>query len=91
MNISRIPEFSNQSFDGMKLWFATMSQSRLLFHPDDPASEIYDIATGNKTFSSAESRQLDKIIGTMFELHGHQVYEAAYPEFMKCMAINPEV
>lgn len=90
LNTSRIPPFSDQSFNGMLLWFATMSEKGLLFHPDDPAEEIYDIATRARTFSSAESGQVNKTIDAMFALHGDQVYEAAYPSFMKCMGIRPD-
>jgi len=88
MNISRIPDFSDQSFDGMLNWFATMSVRRLLFHPDDPADQIYEIASGNRTFTPAESRKSQEIVNTMFELHGDKVYEAAYPIFMKCMGLR---
>jgi len=88
MSISRIPEYSDRSFDGMLLWFATMSERELLFHPDDPADEIYDIATGEPTFSAAESRQANAILTTMFSQFGDEVYEAAYPFFMKRMGIR---
>lgn len=88
MNGSRIPEFSDHSFDGMLRWFATMSDLELLFHPDDPADEIYDIATGEPTFSPAESRKANSILATMFSLFGDKVYEAAYPIFMQSMHIR---
>jgi len=87
MSTSRIPQYFDHSFDGMLIWFASMSERGLLFHPDDPADEIYEIATGNRTFSSDESGQINKIISTMFELHGDQGYEAAYPIFMKRLCI----
>jgi len=88
MNVSRIPEFSDKSFDGMLFWFATMSRRELLFHPDDPAEKIYDIATGEPTFSPAESRKANAILETMFNRFGDEVYEAAYPIFMKRMGIQ---
>jgi len=66
MNTSRIPDYSDNSFDGMLLWFSTMSERELLFHPDDPADEIYDIATGEPTFSPTESRKANAILKTMF-------------------------
>jgi len=88
MNISRIPEFSDKSFDGMLLWFATMSRRELLFHPDDPAENIYNIATGKPTFLPAESRKANAILETMFNRFGDEVYEAAYPIFMKRMGIQ---
>ena len=88
MNSSRIPEFSDLSFDGMLLWFATMSERELLFHPDDPADTIYDIATREPTFSPDESRKANETLDTMFKTHGDNVYEAAYPIFMKRMGIQ---
>ncbi|PJA32526.1 MAG: hypothetical protein CO187_03555 [Zetaproteobacteria bacterium CG_4_9_14_3_um_filter_53_7] len=88
MNTSRIPDYSDHSFDGMLLWFATMSESGLLFHPDDPADEIYDIATEAKTFTPNECGKAGAILNTMFELHGDNVYEAAYPIFMKRMGLH---
>ena len=88
MNISRIPEYTDQSFDGMLIWFATMSERGLLFHPDDPAETIQDITIGAHTFSTDESSRAGNIINTMFELHGDEVYEAAYPIFMKCMGLR---
>ncbi len=88
MNVSRIPEFSDQSFDGMLFWFATMSVRKLLFHPDDPPEDIVIISTGKPMFSPVESRKARGILGEMFELHGDEVYEAAYPIFMKRMGIQ---
>jgi len=88
MNTSRIPEFSDYSFDGMLLWFATMAERELLFHPDDPADTIYDIATCELTFSPDESRKANEILAAMFSQFGGEVYEAAYPIFMKCMGLR---
>jgi len=88
MNSSRIPEFSDLSFDGMTNWFASMSASDLLFHPDDLPEDISNIATGVSTFSPDECSKTGEILNTMFKLHGDDVYEAAYPAFMKCMDIQ---
>jgi len=88
MNGPRIPDYSNHSFDGMLLWFATMSERGLLFHPDDPADEIYDIATGKPAFSPTESRKVKQLLETMFNKFGDKVYEAAYPIFMRRMGIR---
>jgi len=85
MKTSQIPDFSDKSFDGMLLWFASMSKSGLLFHPDDAPETIVSIATGKALFSPREARKLTDIVGEMFERFGDEVYEAAYPIFMKCM------
>jgi len=88
MNTSRIPDYSENSFDGMLFWFATMSERGLLFHPDDLADEICNIVTGEPTFTPAESLKANAILETMFNQFGDQVYEAAYPVFMKRMGIQ---
>ena len=85
MKTSQIPDFSDKSFDGMLVWFASMSERGLLFHPDDAPETIVSIATGEALFSPREARKLTDIIGEMFERFGDEVYEAAYPIFMKCM------
>jgi hypothetical protein len=88
MNKSRIPEFADKSFDGMQAWFASMSEHELLFHPDDLPKDIIVITTGEPTFSPGECKKTTAILETMFELHGDNVYEAAYPVFMKCMGLR---
>jgi hypothetical protein len=88
MSVSRIPEYSDHSFDGMLYWFASMSERGLLFHTDDPADEIFVIATGEPMFSSAESRKANAVLEAMFNQFGDEVYEAAYPIFMKRMGIQ---
>jgi len=88
MSVSRIPDYSEHSFDGMLYWFASMSERGLLFHPDDPADEIYEIATGEATFTPAESLQANEILKAMFNQFGDKVYEAAHPIFMKRMGIQ---
>lgn len=87
MDKSRIPEFDDKTFDGMAAWFADMSRLGLLFHPDDSPEHIFSIATGEKTFSISECRQLDAIVKDMFERFGGKVYDAAYPVFMECIGI----
>ena len=91
MNISRIPVFSDPSFDGMLNWFATMSVRELLFHPDDLPETISSIATGEPTFSATECDEVSAVLNEMFELHGDDVYKAAYPVFMKRMGIRLDV
>jgi len=88
MNISRVPEYSDHSFDGMLHWFAAMSERELLFHPDDAAETIHVIATGEPTFSPEESRKANAILKSMFSQFGDKVYEAAYPVFMKRMGLR---
>ena len=88
MNTSRIPDFTDKSFDGMLTWFSEMSACGLLFHPDDAPETIVSIATGEKIFTDDECRMLDNTISEMFSQFDNEVYEAAYPSFMKCMDIQ---
>ena len=88
MNTSRIRAYSDKSLDGMLIWFASMSERGLLFHPDDPPETIVKIDTGEALFSPSEARILTDIIGEMFDQFGDEVYEAAYPIFMKRMGIR---
>jgi len=86
--INRIPACASFSFDGMLFWFAELSKQDLLFHPDDDPAEIVAIADGTKTFSDAEVKKLRKLLDKMFALNGDEVYEAAYPVFMKRMGLQ---
>jgi hypothetical protein len=79
----RIPDPVNSSFFAMNRWFSKMHASGLLFHPEDRAEDIIEIASGKPIFSSEECRELDKIIDAMFEKHGEQVCEVAYKYFHK--------
>jgi hypothetical protein len=80
---SRIPDPLNNSFFAMNRWFAKMQASGLLFHPEDRAKDIVEVASGKAIFSSEECCELDKIIDAMFEKHGEQVCEVAYKFFRK--------
>ena len=88
MNTSRIPDFSDKSFDGMLMWFAEMSVLDLVFHPDDEPESIVSIATGEKIFTTDECQKLENTLFEMFNLFRDNVYEAAYPVLMKRMGIQ---
>jgi hypothetical protein len=88
MTESRIPEYTNNSFDGMLTWFAEMSVRELLFHPDDRPEDIITIATNEPAFTDIECQKLNTILGSMFEQFEDMVYEAAYPIFMKTMGLR---
>ncbi len=83
METSRIPNLTENNFDGMLLWFAEMSKRELLFHPDDSPDQIFIIKTGEPTFSPDECSKLDAILCRMFVDFGDEVHAAAYPIFMK--------
>lgn len=79
--ITRIPQWTDRSFDGMLAWFAEMSVRDLLFHPDDDPSEIIAAPNWTKLFSDAEAAELRTIIAEMLDLKGDEVYEAGLPIF----------
>ena len=85
---SRIPDCKDYTFDGMLYWFGEMSVKGLLFHPDDDPAEISLFSNNKPMFSAKEVRKARKIIDGMFTQNGDDVYEAAYPIFMKCMGFR---
>ena len=85
---SRIPACKSYTFDGMLYWFAEMSANDLLFHPDDDPANIVRIADNAKLFSRSEVLNVREILKRMFAENGDDVYEAAYPIFMKRMGIQ---
>ncbi len=87
-NTSRIPDFSDKSFDGMLTWFSEMSLRDLIFHPDDAPESIVSIITNERSFTDDECQKLNNIISEMFNKFNDDVYEAAYPFFMKSMGIQ---
>jgi hypothetical protein len=88
MNISRIPDYKNHSSIGMKLWFSEMFENGLLFHPDDSPESIISIETGKEIFSYDEIIKIKEILSLMFNNFEDEVYEAAYPCFMKSLGIQ---
>jgi hypothetical protein len=83
MEADRTPDLTENTFDGMLLWFAEMSRRELLFHPEDSPSEIVNIRTGEPTFSAGECDKIDRILSGLFGRFGDGVHEAACPVFMK--------
>ena len=88
MQVSRIPDYVNHDFGSMKLWFSTMYERGLLFHPDDRPEDIVSISTGNNLFFLDEIIKINEILKIMFKNFGNQVYEAAYPFFMKSIGLQ---
>jgi len=85
---SRIPGYAEKNFDGMLIWFAEMSKRDLLFHPDDAPENIVSLSDGKQFFSTHECRLINNILDDMFSEFGNDVYEAAYPVYMKRMGIQ---
>lgn len=83
MQAARIPDFTNNTFDGMLNWFAELSVRELLFHPDDAPTQIVKVADGQPMFTAGEASKLEGILSDMFRRHGDRVHEACYPIFMK--------
>lgn len=85
MQLSRIPDFSNKTREGMSLWFAEMTARELLFHPEDRPCDVFRIVTGAKMFTKEECSRLNGILSEMFCRFGDGVCETAYPIFMKAV------
>lgn len=85
----RIPALPNKSFFAMSRWFYKMYTAGLLYHPDEPAESIIDIASGAPTFTPAECVELNKAVELMFDQHGDKVYEVGLRYFHKAMGIKP--
>lgn len=88
MKMSRIPEYKNQTTAGMNAWFSEMFAKGLLFHPDDSPENIVSIKTGKQIFSFEETIEIKEILNVMFNKFEDEVYEAAYPCFMKSLGIQ---
>jgi len=85
---SRVPALKDVTYLSMSSWYESMAKADLLFHPDDAAEDIVKISNGAPTFSAEERVQLNSIISTLFNEHGSDVNEAAYPSFIK--ALTPQ-
>lgn len=80
---SRIPKLRDTTFDSALFWFSEMQCSKLLFHPEDDPADIFEIASGERSFSDGEIQELRFLLDEMEEALGHdKVIEAAYPIFM---------
>ena len=69
-----IPDFPEPSRCGMRRWFRQLHAAGLLYHPDDRAETIVRIGTGELTFSTEESVQLNAAVNAMFAVHGDALY-----------------
>lgn len=82
---TRIPTLLGNSYQSMSEWYKLMAAADLLFHPDDAPQDIVRISDGVAAFTKEECNQLEEVMSLLFEQHGDQVYEAAYPYFMKTL------
>ena len=82
---SRIPKLNSTNFDGALVWFAEMQTKGLIFHPDDDPADIVNICDWQKTFSEPEVSELRFVMNELFNSLGDDVYDAAYPIFMKAI------
>lgn len=87
---SRIPEIPNSSYFAMNRWFYKMYLAGFLYHPDEPAENIIQIATGEPTFTSEECIELNKAVDLMFKHHGDAVYDCGIKYFHKALGITPD-
>ena len=66
-----------------------MYLSGLLYHPDDPAEVIINIATAESAFTPEACVKLNKSVDLIFEYHGDKVYEIGLRYMQKAMGITP--
>jgi hypothetical protein len=59
---SRIPAFPSRSTHDMNRWFHKLYLAGLLYHLDEPAESIISLASGQPTFTLAESIQLNNTV-----------------------------
>lgn len=86
----RIPEVPNGSYFAMNRWFEKMYLAGLLYHPDEPAENIVEIATGKPTFDTDECIKLNRAVDVMFKHQGDAVYECGIKYFHKALGITPD-
>ena len=70
-----VPDLLQISQHSTKVWMQTMIDEDLFYHPDDDPSEIFRIATKQRTFNPNEADKLRDIYSRMFDVLGDEVYE----------------
>lgn len=81
---NRIPDLQDNSTEAMSHWFSDMADAGLIFHPEDPASSIEYIDSGESFFSEEEAKKAQLILDEFFNRFGNAaVIDAAYPHFMR--------
>ncbi len=88
-NIERIPSLPNKSLFAMNRWFYEMDQAGLLYHPDEQAENIVDIATGSPTFTQSECKKLNALMDEMVATHGGMVYKVCLNITHEATGIRP--
>ena len=73
--MNRVPDLLQISQQSSKAWMQTMIAEELFFHPDDDPSDIFRIATKQRTFNGDEADKLRDIYSRMFDVLGDEVYE----------------
>lgn len=68
-----------------------MYLSGFLFHPDELAESIVDIASGQPTFTHEECVRLNRAVKSMFDNHGDKVCDVGLKYFHKAMGIKPRI
>ena len=81
---NRIPDLNDSSTEAMSHWFSDMADAGLIFHPENPASEILHINSKEAFFSEEEAKKAQLILDEFFNRFGNAaVIDAAYPHFMR--------
>ena len=86
----RLPALPNKSLFAMNRWFYKMHLAGLLYHPDDPAETIINLANSQPTFTPEECVELNHAVDLMFDHHGDKVYDVCLHCLHKAMGNKPE-
>lgn len=78
-----IPDWNDQSGQGLAAWWNTMAELGVAFHPDDQPETIVFKESGKSCFTVAACRKLDIIIRDMLQIHGDAVYSAGQTAIMR--------
>lgn len=86
-SLNRIPDLAGESREDMQQWFGMMDRLDLIYHPEDPATEIVHIDSGMPFFSTEEAIKADSVMQRLFALHGNDALDTACPYFMQRLGI----
>ncbi len=78
--MNRVPDRLQISQQSTKAWMQTMIDEGLFYHPDDDPSDIFRMATKQRTFNPNEADKLRDIYSSMFNVLGDEVYEIGCEE-----------
>ena len=83
-----IPDWADESLNGMYAWWRDMADKGLAFHPDDAPSNIVFIESGRPMFSAEANRKLEATFGRMGTMHGGRIYDAGFEALKQSLGLS---